>query len=162
RERDYFGAFSSLPVPNIYPNLPNDGETPLVRISHDLLAHTSGQFNLLDAKNFPVKVNWVTKEKTTSGATNISKVLHKRTFYVQRTTCDIMSNNCNYIFFTDPNDPANSTISSTDPAAAEYFEFELTKEKVEDLRGTTGRIYSSFYINNEKFPDIFPGTVIEL
>lgn len=136
-ESKYWYDGSQLEAPIIIDTIPNDINSPAMLLSHNLFTrnYTSLIQDMGDAES-PVKINWVVK--ATIGAE--VEVLHKRSFYFYET-------NGQWVFAKTQN--INNSISlSTD---TDYFSYALTKERVTQIMGTGGKLYSAFYVDNPKW-----------
>jgi RHS repeat-associated protein len=136
-QKKYWLNHSELLMPTILN--PQDGETNFMRLSHDFFNpdNSSSLLNNISDSEFPLKINWVVKEQKG----NIRKVLHKRTFYIVKNP-----NNGNYVFSKTTN-YFNIVNLSNDTL---YYQYNLTKQYVKDLKDDLGRIYAGFYIENKE------------
>ncbi|WP_027879247.1 SpvB/TcaC N-terminal domain-containing protein [Mesoflavibacter zeaxanthinifaciens] len=142
---------SSFPTPNIDANVPNDGDNPLLRISHNMFGIDYSQFIVgIEDVQFPIKVNWIIKEEINS----VSRVLHKRTFYLHRNNCYDppfgQPDFCTYTYRTSSS-PTSSEINTSNSYYEPYFQFDLSKDKVQEIKNGSGNVYASFYIENPEF-----------
>lgn len=142
---------NGFPNPNIDPTIPNDEDNPLLRVSHNMFDVDYSQFivNIEDVQ-FPIKINWIIKEEINA----ISRVLHKRTFYLHRNDCYNPPFNqpdfCNYTFRTTSS-PTSSEINLSNSFYEPYFQFDLTKDKVQEIKNSSGKLYASFYLEHPEF-----------
>ncbi|TYC18042.1 hypothetical protein ES677_01300 [Bizionia gelidisalsuginis] len=141
---------NSFPNPNIDPTIPNDENNPLLQINHNMFDVDYSQFitNIEDVQ-FPVKINWVVKEEISS----ISRVLHKRTFYLHKIDCfdpPLQPDFCTYKFRVSST-PTSSEIVPSNSFYKPYFQYDITKEKVQELKNSSGKLYASFYLEHPEF-----------
>ncbi|MBW2962954.1 SpvB/TcaC N-terminal domain-containing protein [Mesonia aestuariivivens] len=144
-QNQYWFHGDELANPIISAAINNDAQNPMYTIKHDMFSQS--YINFLDEfedEEFPIEVNWVTKEKLSG---NIGKVLHKRTFYVQR----IQTSFGAVYGFMDEN---GSSVSSN----TSYREFSIAKEKAQEIY-TSGTIFSAFYVSNTEFAEDNPADI---
>ncbi|WP_159802450.1 SpvB/TcaC N-terminal domain-containing protein, partial [Flavobacterium sp. MK4S-17] len=143
RENKYWFDTNQLISPIIYDTIPDDEGTAFLKISHNLFSHLAnnpGILNHLKNKDFPIKINWVVKGETSVGV----KLLNSTTFYLHRT--GQILNIYQYKFNNSEFDPNANFEYSED-----YKEATLTKKEIKDIIESQGRLFSAFYVNNEKF-----------
>src|SRR5690606_2741815 len=101
-------------------------------------------------EQFPIKINWIVKEEINS----VSRVLHKRTFYLHKNNCYDppfgQPDFCTYTYRTSSS-PTSSEINSSNSYYDPYFKFDLSKEKVQEIKNGSGEIYASFYLEYPEF-----------
>lgn len=130
----YWINASSFPAP-VFIN--NDTSTHMITFSHNLLDQdfSSAMSNM--AANTYIPVYWLIKQQKGTTTT----VLSRRTIYIYK-------NSTGGIVFAK--NSSGSPILSTDTA---YWQYSLSKIKVQTLRNASYRLYSAFYIDNKEFAD---------
>ncbi|MEM9547809.1 MAG: SpvB/TcaC N-terminal domain-containing protein [Bacteroidota bacterium] len=144
----YWFEHTDFATPVIDPMDANDVNSPFHRISHTLFdpVALANFLDPLDARVFPVKVNWSSKQDTNG----VVQPLHTRTFYIHQINCT-NNTNCDYEIRESEDPNVGLPINLLALASAHYFQFDLTKGDVQDIINTQGRIYSAFYIEGVLF-----------
>ncbi|MDT0294909.1 toxin TcdB middle/N-terminal domain-containing protein [Mesonia ostreae] len=126
----------------VSPIISNDGQDLLLKIKHTMFSQNYEIFlNQFSDEEFPLKIHWVTKEKTPGSP---AKVLYKKTFFLQRLN-QYPFGNWNYNFYND------EQLTSVVNSVSGYHQFFLSKDKVETIYDNNGTIFSSFNVGNKRF-----------
>lgn len=92
---------------------------------------------------FPIKVSWVVKAKTSAG----DELIDKRVFYIHY-------DNQAYEYFFTSTESVNTVIN---PVFYDYYSsINISKNQVNDIYNTGGRIFSAFYVDNKEIADDNP------
>ncbi len=152
----YWYNSSSFVNPIIDNTDPNDPDKPLHRISHNMF--DSGLYTLflgsMEDEDFPVKITWAVKEDLN----DVTKTLTTKTFYLHRLNC-VFGTICNYQFRTSSNPSGGVVINPSSPTYFPYYQYNLTKEEVEDIKDGFGRVYSGFYLDAPIFGQGNPANI---
>ena len=143
---------SSLVNPIIDTSDPNDLDNPLHRISHNMFDENlySTYLAAMEDEDFPVKITWTVKEDVN----DVTKTLSSKTYYLYRTDC-FFGVVCDYEFKT----PTGAVINPASSAYYSYYQYDLTKGQVENIKNGSGRIYSAFHLDAPVFGDGNPANV---
>ena len=127
-----------------------DGSDAFYKISHNFL-HTWDNFqnnNSLNINEFPVKVSWVIKAKTS----NDEELLHKKVYYIH------YNNNNSSFYFSYSETPNTLIINET---SYDYNNnFEIDKTLANDILASGGNIYSAFYVSSYQIAINNPSDII--
>ncbi|QYJ68245.1 toxin TcdB middle/N-terminal domain-containing protein [Flavobacterium litorale] len=136
-ESIYWILGGELPDPNIQSAA--DEDDPFLRISHNFTLPSNEALGYIDDALYPLKVNWVVKQKVGTQSLNAVNVVVKKTFYILNTQSQ------GYVL-----SKTTSTVGEIDPLLDEYyFEHTFSKEDINQIKsGNAGKIYAAFYIDN--------------
>lgn len=135
------------------------GTTKMMTLSHDLFTTDISEFlyDLPPELVFPLKINWVVKQNLGSTVTRLAG----KTFYLHRLNCvELLSNNdyCNYVFRMTAS-TSSTIINPSNISHKPYFEFDLTKQQIQNIKNSNGKLYSSLYIENPNFAINNPSSI---
>ncbi len=149
----YWYNSSSFVNPIIDNTDPNDPDNPLHRISHNMFDSGLYTFFLggMEDEDFPVKITWAVKEDLN----DVTKTLTTKTYYLHRLNCTF-GVICDYQFRTSIDPSGGVEIDASD---IPYYQYNLTKGEVEDIKDGSGRIYSGFYIDVPVFGQGNPANI---
>jgi len=153
----YWFEASEFEMPSIDPNDTSDADSPFHVISNSLFDAQSLAFFLpvIESDEFPIEITWSVKQDLL----DTTRSLHQETFYLHRLDC-FMGLTCQYQITTtlDPNTwdviyPVNGYDDR------KYYQYDLTKGQVRDLKLDNGRIFSALYLKSAAFGRNCPAKV---